>query len=271
MGNILDEIVKTKRAHVDYQKASRPLTEVVSASQSAEPARDFFGNLARQPRRSINVIAEIKRKSPSAGMIRPDFDVLTLARTYQQGGADALSILTDTPYFDGRLEFIAQARQAVPLPVLRKDFMIDPYQLYEARAAGADAILLIGEVLEPAKLHDMLNLAFELGMTSLIEVHEESTLESLQAEIGFPNQLRSLLGINNRNLKIQQTDISTTEKLAGRVGEGTVLVSESGIKTRDDIDRLVAAGARGVLIGETFMKSPDIVAKMNEVLGPVEA
>jgi indole-3-glycerol phosphate synthase len=147
--------------------------------------------------------------------------------------------------------------------------MVEPYQIYEARAAGADAVLLIGEVLEPSLLSDMLDLAYALGMTSLIEVHEAATLEALNGEIGFPNDKRSLLGINNRNLKIQQTDLATTEELAGMVGEGTVLVSESGVRTFADVERLAAAGARALLIGETFMRADDIGAKMAEVLGPL--
>jgi indole-3-glycerol phosphate synthase len=145
--------------------------------------------------------------------------------------------------------------------------MIDEYQIYESRAAGADCVLLIGEVLPPSQLTSMLDLAFELGMTSLIEVHEAETLSGLIETIRFPNDKRSLLGINNRNLKIQKTDLATTEQLAGMAGPGTIVVSESGIKTRADVDRLIAAGARALLIGETFMKSPDIGAKIREVLG----
>jgi len=269
VGNILDQIIETKRGEVAEAKSRRSVTRLKKVIRDSAPPRDFYGAIARPPRRGVNLIAEIKKKSPSAGLIRPDFDPVALAQTYQKGGAQALSVLTDQVYFDGRLEFIAQVKAAVPMPVLRKDFMIDEYQLYEARAAGADAILLIGEVLPPARVADLLELAFELGLTSLIEVHELETLKALQASVGFPNRKRSLLGINNRNLKLQKTDLATTEALARHVGKDVVLVSESGIQTRADVERLINAGARGLLIGETFMRSPDILAKMTELLGPM--
>jgi len=264
----LDQIVETKRKEVARARGSRPLAGLKAAARDLPEPRDFHGAVAAPPARGVNLIAEIKRKSPSAGLIRPDFDPVSLARLYQAGGANALSVLTDEPYFDGRLEFIEKVKDAVPLPVLRKDFMIDAYQIYESRVAGADAILLIGEVLETQQLAEMLDLACELGMTSLIEVHEADTLARLQAAVGFPNHKRGLLGINNRNLKIQQTDLSTTESLAGMVGPGTIVVSESGIRTRRDVERLIRAGARALLIGETFMRAPDIAAKITELLGP---
>lgn len=269
LSTILDAIVETKRQEVALAKALRPEADLRGASADTEPPRDFYGAVAAAPRRLVNVIAEIKKKSPSAGLIRPDFDPARLAHVYEMNGASALSVLTDGPYFDGRLEYVQAVRSTVKLPVLRKDFMIDLYQIYEARVAGADAILLIGEVLEPGLLSEMLDLAYELGMTSLIEVHEAATLECLQQTIGFPNDKRSLLGINNRNLKIQKTDLSTTEELAGMVGRGTVLVSESGVRTYAEVQRLAAAGARALLIGETFMRADDIGAKMTEVLGPL--
>lgn len=268
MANILDQIIQTKRAEVAAAKARRSFAEVQSAAADAAPARDFYAAVARPSPRGVRLIAEIKKRSPSAGLIRPDFDPVTLARVYHTHGADALSVLTDEAYFEGRLEYIEQVKSAVPIPVLRKDFMIDAYQIYESRAAGADAILLIGEVLAPSLLRDLLDLAYELGMSSLIEVHESQTLEALQRVISFPNDRRSLLGINNRDLKVQCTDLAATERLAGRVGPGTVLVSESGIQTRADVRRLIAAGAHGLLIGETFMRSPDIGACMAELLGP---
>lgn len=267
MVNILDEIVQAKQQEVGRSRLARPLEELRSAAVDMPPARDFLSALEAPPPYGIHVIAEIKRKSPSAGLIRADFDPVQIARIYRDHQVTCLSVLTDEPYFDGRLEYIAQVKDAVDLPVLRKDFMIDEYQIYESRAAGADCVLLIGEVLPPAQLADMLDLAFELGMTSLVEVHEAQTLIRLAETIGFPNSKRSLLGINNRNLKAQKTDLSTTEQLAGMAGAGTLLVSESGIKTRADVDRLIAAGARALLIGETFMKAPDIGAKLREVLG----
>lgn len=267
MSNILDEIVAAKRAELAEARASRPHVEVVAAARDAEPPRDFYGALAAAPCHDLHVIAEIKRRSPSAGLIRPDFDPAGIARTYHAGGASCLSVLTDGPYFDGRIEFIGEVKAAVPLPVLRKDFMVDAYQIHESRAAGADCVLLIGEVLPPPLLRELLDLACELGMTSLIEVHEAETLAGLRGYVDFPNDRRGLLGINNRNLKIQRTDLATTEKLAGMVPEGTILVSESGISTRADVQRLIAAGARALLIGETFMRAPDIGAKMRELMG----
>lgn len=267
MGNILDQIVETKRGEVALAKAERSLSELKAALRDTPPTRSFYHAVSKVSGRRINLIAEIKKKSPSAGLIRPDFDPADLARTYHAAGADALSVLTDETYFDGRLEYVGQVKAAVPLPVLRKDFIIDEYQLYEARVAGADAILLIGEVLRPSRLADMLELAYELGLTSLIEVHEPETLAGLKAVVGSLNRKHAVLGINNRNLKIQKTDLSTTEALAAQVGKDVVLVSESGIKTRADVERLIRAGARALLIGETFMRSPDISAKVFELMG----
>jgi indole-3-glycerol phosphate synthase len=267
LGTILDEIVATKRSEVARAKEERPLAELQSAVRGLPDPRGFFEAAARPPRRAVNLIAEIKKQSPSAGLIRADFDPAAIASLYHAAGADALSVLTDGPYFDGRLAFLDQVKAAVPLPVLRKDFMIDPYQIYESRAAGADAVLLIGEVLEPTLLRDMLGLAYDLGMTSLIEVHEVETFERLQTAIRFPDDRRSLLGVNNRNLKIQKTDLATTEVLARLIPPGVVLVSESGVQTRADVERLARAGARALLIGETFMRAPDIAAKVTELLG----
>ncbi len=268
MGNILEHIVATKRTEVAAARSRRPQAELVRAIRDLTPPRDFYAAMAAAAPRRVHLIAEIKRRSPSAGLIRSDFDPVGLARIYHQSRASALSVLTDERYFDGRLEFLGQVREAVPLPVLRKDFMVEAYQIYESRAAGADAVLLIGEVLPPGQLRDLLDLACELGMTSLVEVHERETLEELLPVVPFPNDRRSLLGINNRNLKIQQTDLATTERLARMAGPGTILVSESGVKTRADVERLAAAGARALLIGETFMRAADIGAKIDEVLGP---
>ncbi|HOW70499.1 MAG TPA: indole-3-glycerol phosphate synthase TrpC [Phycisphaerae bacterium] len=267
MGNILDQIVETKRGELIQRRARCPLHQMRRLAAEAAPARDFYAALAADPPRGVHLIAEIKRKSPSAGLIRPDFDPVAIAKVYHRAGASALSVLTDQPYFDGRLEFLPQVKKAVPLPVLRKDFMIDPYQIYESRAAGADAVLLIGEVLPPDLVAEMLDLAFELGMTSLIEIHERHTLQQLQRVVPFSNERRSLLGINNRDLKIQRTDLATSEQLAGLAGKGTIIISESGIKTRADVERLIKAGARGLLIGETFMRSSDMTGAILELLG----
>lgn len=271
MRTILDEIVESKAAELDARRAVFPPAEVHSAAKDAPPARDFFAALSASPRGPLHLIAEIKRKSPSAGLIRPDFDPATIARLYYQAGASALSVLTDEPYFDGRLEYIDAAKAAVPLPVLRKDFLIDPYQVYEARAAGADAILLIGEILEPSLLAEMLAISYELGMSTLIEVHSAETLDAVQAKVHFPNNQRCLLGINNRDLSIQQTDLANTARLAGRVPAGTLIVAESGIKTAADVQAMVIAGAKAILVGETLMKAVDIPQAVRELLGKPDA
>lgn len=266
MGTILDRIIETKREEVARRLNERPLADVQAAARDAAPPRDFYATLAGTTPRAIHVIAEIKKKSPSAGLIRPDFDPVAIARTYHAHGASALSVLTDEPYFDGRLAYIRQVRSAVPLPVLRKDFMIDPYQVFEARAADADAILLIGEVLDGGRIRDMAGLACDLGMTTLIEVHEEESLHKTLAAIPLPGHRRILLGINNRNLKIQQTDLATTERLARMVPPGTIMVSESGVKTPADVRRLAAAGAQALLVGETLMRAQDIGPALDELL-----
>jgi indole-3-glycerol phosphate synthase len=267
VGNILEQIIATKRAEVQAARARRPLEELRGAVRDLPPARDLHAVLSGPAPRTLHLIAEIKRKSPSAGLIRADFDPVQLGQIYHASRASALSVLTDEPYFDGRLEYVSRVRSAVPLPVLRKDFTIDAYHVYESRVAGADAVLLIGEVLPPSQLRELLELACELGMTSLVEVHERSTLEALLPVVPFPNPYRSLLGINNRNLKIQRTDLATTEQLAPLAGPGTVLVSESGVRTQADVQRLRRAGARALLIGETFMAAADIGAKIDEVMG----
>jgi len=268
LATILDQIVETKRAELVCRQQARPLADVRQAAAAVPPPRDFYAALAAEPARGVHLIAEIKRKSPSAGLIRPDFDLLAIARSYRAAGASAVSVLTDEPYFDGRLDFIEQVKAAIPLPILRKDFLIDAYQIYESRAAGADAVLLIGEVLEPALLAELADLAFTLGMSSLIEVHSLETWSQLQRVIRFPNDRRSLLGINNRNLTIQKTDLATTERLAGMVPTGTLLVSESGIACAADVQRLVRAGARALLVGETLMRATDIEAAVTELFGP---
>lgn len=258
MGTILDRIIETKRAELADAQRRRPLADVQRAARDAGPPRDLYGALAVPPPRTLHVIAEIKKRSPSAGLIRPDFDPAAIASIYHAHAASAISVLTDAAYFDGRLEYIETVRNRVPLPVLRKDFTIDPYQVYEARAAGADAVLLIGEVLEPACVSDLRALACTLGMTSLIEVHAPATLDRLLETIDFSNAERTLLGINNRDLKVQRTDLAVTERVAGRVPPGVILVSESGVRTAADMHRLARAGARAVLVGETLMRAPDI-------------
>jgi indole-3-glycerol phosphate synthase len=217
--------------------------------------------------RGINVIAEVKKASPSAGIIRKDFDPVAIAQTYQRCGADAISVLTDEKYFQGRLEYINQIRQVVDLPVLRKDFIIDLWQVYESRAAGADAILLIAEALKPGELMDLMIAAAELTLTVLLEVHQADTLLAVRSLIGFPQKGYSVLGINNRDLTTMQVDLNTTGRLAGLLDNRDELVAESGIKTRADVEKLKSAGVRGVLIGQILCEAPAIEEKFTELFG----
>jgi indole-3-glycerol phosphate synthase len=267
----LDQIIRTKRQEVAAAQRACPLAHLQAAVAATPRPRNFYSALARPGPWAIHLIAEIKQASPSAGLIRADFDPVQIARTYYQAGASALSVLTDATYFRGRLDYIGQVKQAVPLPVLRKDFILDPYQVYESRAAGADAILLIAEILKPQELLDLLILANELQLTSLIEVHEADTLLQVRSVVGFPHQRYSLLGINNRNLRTQQVDLGTTLRLKSMVDENQLLVSESGVGSRHDVDRLRQAGVRAVLVGETLMRAGDMAAKIAELFGPPAA
>lgn len=268
MSTVLEQILQTKRREIAERSQAAPLEQVKAAALSMPRPRNFFRAVTRKPTRALNLIAEIKKASPSAGVIRADFDPVAIARQYAAAGANALSVLTDESYFQGHLDFIAAVRAAVDLPVLRKDFIIDPYQVYEARAAGADAILLIAEALEISKLIDLQILATELNMTCLIEVHDMDNLIRVRDRvIGFPHRSYSLLGINNRDLRTMKVDLGTTLRLAELVESREVLVSESGIHSRFDIDKLVDAGVRAILVGESLMRSDDIGEKVRELLG----
>jgi indole-3-glycerol phosphate synthase len=215
----------------------------------------------------VNVIAEVKKASPSAGVIRSEFDPVATARAYEAAGADALSVLTDEKYFQGQLGYLQLVRDAVGLPILRKDFIIDPYQVFESRAAGADAVLLIAEILGDSTLIDLLILSAELHLTALIEVHEMDSLLRVINVLGFPMRSYSLLGINNRDLTNFTVDLGASLRLAEFVEDKAVLVAESGIKDRSDVQRLVAAGIRTVLVGETLMRSGDIGGTMANLKG----
>lgn len=263
--SILDRILENKRQEVVQEKARVPLEDLKKAVRDLPRPRNFYAAIAAKPPRGIHIIAEIKKRSPSAGLIREDFDPVRIATIYYENGASALSVLTDRNYFDGRLEYVQQVKHVVPIPVLRKDFIVDEYQIYQSRLAGADAILLIADALNPRELLDMLILASELYLTSIIEVHEADTVMKMRSVVGFPHERYSILGINNRNLKTQTTDLGTTGRIADILEEPTMFIAESGIKTREDVERMVRVGARGILIGETLMKSPDIAGKMNEL------
>jgi indole-3-glycerol phosphate synthase len=245
-----------------------PVEQLKETIQTLGRPRNFFQAVTKKGPRPLNLIAEVKKASPSAGVIRADFDPLKIAQAYASAGADALSVLTDEKYFQGRLDYIHLVRDSVKLPVLRKDFIIDPYQVHESRAAGADAILLIAEALPINDLIDLQILATEMHMTCLIEVHDMDNLIRVRDRvIGFPHRSYSLLGINNRDLRTFKTDLGTTLRLAELVEDRQVLVSESGIHTRQDIQKLAAAGVGAVLIGESLMRSDDIGRKIHELLG----
>lgn len=229
--------------------------------------RNFYKAVTKPNRRGLNVIAEIKKASPSAGIIRQNFDPVEIAVIYEKCGADAISILTDEKHFQGKLEYIQQVKDTVDLPLLRKDFIIDQWQLFESRAAGADAIILIAEVLKPGELMDLMITAAELTLTSLIEVHNADTLLLVRSMVGFPKKGSNVLGINNRNLNTMEVDLNTTGRLAELLSDKNELVAESGIKNKDDVEKLITVGVRAVLVGQTLCETPDIEKKFKELFG----
>ncbi|MCX5644882.1 MAG: indole-3-glycerol phosphate synthase TrpC [Phycisphaerae bacterium] len=265
MTNILDDIIAEKREEVQQRQSQTSVDQLRERIAGKPRCRNFYQAVTKRHPRGVNVIAEVKKASPSAGVIRADFDPVAIARTYERCGADALSVLTDEKYFQGRLEYLEQVKEAVSLPVLRKDFIIDAWQVYESRAAGADAILLIAEAVRPGDLIDLMIAAAELGLTVLLEVHEADTLLAVRSLIGFPKKGYSVLGINNRDLTTMSVDIRTTSRLSSLLDEDCELVSESGIKTRDDIRKLKALGIRAVLIGQTLCEHPNIEEKFREL------
>lgn len=262
MSNVLDEIVADKRTEIAEAKLRRPAAVLESELKSAPPVRDFIVALQSSAERiGIGMIAEVKKASPSAGLIRADFDPVAIAKTYAANGAACISCLTDEKFFQGRLEYLTGIKQAVSLPVLRKDFIVDRYQVLEARAAGADAILLIAECLDDCHLRDLYFYASELGMECLIELYEPDNLDRV-LKLQPP-----LVGVNNRNLKTMITDFDQTIRLAPRIAAQSLLVAESGIRTRADVERLQAAGCRAILVGESLMRSADIGTSVRELLG----
>lgn len=267
MANILDKIVADKRIEVQERRKIRSLEELRTRCAVMPKCRNFYQAITRKNPRGINVIAEVKKASPSAGVIRADFDAVKIAQTYEACGADALSVLTDEKYFQGRLEYVGQVKDAVRLPILRKDFIIDKWQIYESRAAGADAILLIAEALNLGDLVDFLILAGQLTLTVIIEVHEADSLLKVRSMAGFPHGKYSVIGINNRDLTTMTVDVNTAGRLAELVDNKSELVAESGIKTRQDVQKLMAGGINSVLIGETLCASPSIEDKFKELFG----
>lgn len=265
--SILDDILHRTREDVLDRRARVPLSELKAHCRDRPPTRDFLGALRRerdtdQRRRGpIRLIAEVKKASPSKGVIRADFAPADLARAYALAGAHAISVLTDAPFFQGSLAHLRAVREAVDLPILRKDFHVDPYQLWEARAAGADAVLLIAAALSPPELEDLLGLSQELDLTALAEVHTRQELETaLQSGA-------QLVGINNRDLKSFEVSLETTFGLLPHVPDEVVVVSESGISQADQVARLAAAGVDGILVGEGLLRHADVGQALRRLVG----
>jgi indole-3-glycerol phosphate synthase len=257
--SVLENILAYKREEVEAKKMRRPWGQIEDEAFSQPPPRDFLRALREAVDRPA-LIAEIKKASPSKGLIRADFEPAALARAYEQGGAACLSVLTDTPSFQGADKYLVAARAACALPVLRKDFIVDTWQVFESRALAADAVLIIMAALTDEAAADIYDAANECDMTSLVEVHDDSELERALA-LGAP-----LIGVNNRSLANFETDLATTERLAKRVPADRLLVAESGISTPDDIARLRAAGAFAFLVGESLMRQDDVVAATKALL-----
>jgi indole-3-glycerol phosphate synthase len=256
---ILEKIVASKREEIARAKSLLPPVELRARLSDAPRVRDFFGALAAGG--EIKLIAEVKKASPSKGIIRADFDPVAIAKVYEAHGATCLSVLTDEQYFQGNLEYLSMIRQTVSIPVLRKDFILDTYQLVEARVAGADAVLLIAECLDDCNLRKLHNEAIELGMTPLVEFYEPENLERVLAAGA------SLIGVNNRDLRTFQVDLDHTIRMREKVPLDCVFIGESGIETRADALRLQSAGVDAMLVGESLMREPDIGFAVDRLLG----
>ena len=259
--NMLDEICQTKRGEVADRKRRSSLADLDRLATGQSKPRGFQAALAEKAATGFALIAEIKKASPSKGLIRDDFNPADHARSYALGGAACLSVLTDAPYFQGHEDYLVSARSACDLPVLRKDFMVDPWQVAEARAIGADAILIIVAALGDTEMAEIEAAAMERGMDVLVEVHDESEMERAA-------RLRSrLIGVNNRDLRTFRTDLATTERLAPLAPPGSLLVGESGISAHADCQRLARSGVRTFLVGESLMRQPDVERATRELLG----
>ena len=266
MGTVLDRICDDKRDHIARCKTERTIAQVEAAAATQDSPRGFAAALkAHQDAGRYGLITEIKKASPSKGLIRADFDPPSLARAYQAGGASCLSVLTDEPYFQGADGFLVAARTAVDLPVLRKDFMLDPYQIVESRALGADCILLIMAALSDDQARELEDTAVSLGMDVLVEVHDLDELERAKAHLKS-----NLIGVNNRNLKTLDVDLATTEACAAALPDSAITVSESGLGNRADLDRMARAGCRSFLIGESLMRQDDVTAAVQTLLRPAD-
>lgn len=256
---VLDRIVAVKRREIAAARERIAEADLRRRLADAPPVRDFFAALAKPG--PIRLIAEVKKASPSAGVIREDFDPVAIAQTYERHGASCLSVLTDEPHFQGHLSYLTAVRARVGLPVLRKDFVLDSYQVVEARAAGADAVLLIAECLDDCNLRKLHNEIVELGMTPLVEIYDPENLPRV-LEAGA-----TLIGVNNRDLRTFKVNLEHTLRLRPGIPAECVMVSESGVKTHADVERLEAAGVDAILVGESLMREPDIGAAVDRLLG----
>lgn len=265
MADILERICADKRDHIARQKTARPLTEIEDEAGAAGPPRGFRTALGKaRAAGRYGLIGEIKRASPSKGLIRADFDPERLAAAYAGGGATCLSVLTDRPYFQGEDGHLTAARGAVDLPVLRKDFMLDPYQIIESRALGADCVLLILAALSDAQAAELQAAARDWGMDALVEIHSRDECDralALDAD---------MIGINNRDLKTFDVSIETTVELAATIPEGRLVIAESGLYSRADLDRCASAGVTSFLIGEALMRQDDVSQATRQLVDPVE-
>ncbi len=256
---LLDKIVATTRQTIAADRLAKPAEELRAELRDMPPVRDFYAALAAGS--EVRLIAEVKRASPSAGLIREDFDPVEIATAYARGGAACISVLTDAPYFQGSLDYLRAIRQNVDVPLLRKDFIVDSYQLLQARAAGADCVLLIAECLRPAELRRLHDEAQQLGLQTLIELYD---VENLDAVLDTGTVL---VGVNNRDLRTFQTDLHHTLRLRRLIPEDRLVIGESGIATRADVRLLASGGVKAILVGESLMRQPDIAAAVGELIG----
>lgn len=264
---ILDRILNTKREEVEAAWRMRSLDEVKRLAELAPPPRDFVSALMRKTGEPIRVIAEIKKASPSAGVIVENFDPAAIARAYAENGAAAISVLTDRTYFQGALEHIELVKRNAAIPVLRKDFIVDEYQLYEARAAGADAVLLIVEAIGVERAKEWLPIARKLGMGVIVEVHSSENMRATLSVLGTPTGTNYFLGINNRDLAEQKTSTNNALTLSSMIGDGEAAwIAESGIKSREDVQSAERAGACAVLVGESLLRAKDVGEKLRELM-----
>lgn len=262
MSSILDKIVRHKAGEIKAAKHRSPIQEVISASRLAPPPRDFLAALTRGPQHGrVSLIAEVKKASPSKGLIREDFEPVEIAKAYVSGGASCISVLTDEEFFQGTLDYLRQIRSAVDLPLLRKDFILDEYQVYEARAAGADAVLLIAECLDPAQMKLLHERIVELGMTALVELYDVHNIPAVLA------CNPTLVGVNNRDLKTFEIDLQHSIRIKSSLPANLAMVSESGVFVRKDVELMHANGIDAVLVGESLMRADNISGAVAELIG----